>query len=92
MRGKLRLVSFAAPQRLLKDGANNFSAPAGMAPQPGAQPRLIQGSLEKSNVNAVGDMTRMIEITRTYTQIATLLQQQGELRRTAIERLAEVPA
>jgi flagellar basal-body rod protein FlgF len=92
LRGKLRLVSFAAPQRLLKDGANNFSAPAGMAPEPVRNPRLIQGSLEASNVNAVGEMTRMIEITRTYTQISTLLQQQGELRRTAIERLAEVPA
>jgi flagellar basal-body rod protein FlgF len=92
LRGKLRLVSFAAPQQLLKDGINNFSAPAGMTPQPVRNPRLIQGSVEASNVNAVGEMTRMIEITRTYTQIATLLQQQGELRKTAIERLAEVPA
>jgi flagellar basal-body rod protein FlgF len=92
LRGKLRVVSFAAPQRLLKDGANNFLAPAGMAPEPTKNIRLIQGSVESSNVNAVGDMTRMIEITRTYTQISTLLQQQGELRRSAIEKLAEVPA
>lgn len=92
LRGKLRLVSFAAPQRLMKDGANNFRAPADMTAQPVGNPRLVQGSVEASNVNAVGEMTRMIEITRTYTQIATLLQQQGELRRGAIERLAEVPA
>jgi flagellar basal-body rod protein FlgF len=91
MRGKLRVVSFAAPQRLLKDGANNFSAPAGVASEPTKNVRLIQGSIESSNVNAVGDMTRMIEISRTYTQISTLLQQQGELRRSAIEKLAEVP-
>jgi flagellar basal-body rod protein FlgF len=37
-------------------------------------------------------MTRLIEITRTYTTVASLLQQHGELRRTAVERLADVPA
>ena len=53
---------------------------------------MVQGSIEKSNVRGVVEMTRMIEITRSYTQIAGLLQQQGDLRRTAIEKLAEVPA
>ena len=37
-------------------------------------------------------MSRMIEITRTYTQIAAMLQQQSDLHRTAIEKLADVPA
>jgi hypothetical protein len=37
-------------------------------------------------------MARMIEVTRTYTQIAGMLQQQSDLRRSAIEKLAEVPA
>ena len=36
-------------------------------------------------------MTRMIEVTRSYTQIAAMLSQQADLRRTAIEKLAEVP-
>ena len=34
----------------------------------------------------------MIQVTRTYTQISTLLQQQGDLHKTAIEKLAEVPS
>ena len=34
----------------------------------------------------------MIEITRTYTQISALLQQQSDLRKSAIEKLADVPA
>jgi hypothetical protein len=37
-------------------------------------------------------MARMIELTRTYTQIAGMLQQAGEMRRNAIDKLAEVPA
>jgi len=37
-------------------------------------------------------MSRLIEVSRTYTQIASLLQQQSDIRRTSIEKLAEVPA
>jgi flagellar basal-body rod protein FlgF/flagellar basal-body rod protein FlgG len=91
-RGKLRLVSFAQPGLLRKDGANLFAAPAGLAPQVEPTAGVIQGAVEKSNVRAVVEMTRMVEVTRAYTNIAGLLQQQAELRRTAIERLAEVPA
>ena len=36
-------------------------------------------------------MTRMIEITRSYTQIAGMLQQQSDLGQSAIDKLAEVP-
>jgi flagellar basal-body rod protein FlgF/flagellar basal-body rod protein FlgG len=36
-------------------------------------------------------MTRMIEVTRNYTQIATMLSQQSDLQRTAIEKLSDVP-
>ena len=51
----------------------------------------MQGTIEKSNVRSVVEMTRMVEVTRTYTQVASMLQQQADLRRTAIEKLAEVP-
>ena len=50
-----------------------------------------QGAIEKSNVRGVVEMSRMIEITRTYTQIASMLQQQNDLGQTAIDKLAEVP-
>ena len=92
LRGKLRLVSFAQPQRLQKDGASTFSAPEGLAPQPATNVRVSQGVIEKSNVSSVIEMTRMIEVTRNYTQVAGILQQQSDMRRSAIEKLAEVPA
>jgi flagellar basal-body rod protein FlgF len=43
-------------------------------------------------VRGVVEMSRMIEITRSYTQIATILQQQSDLSQSAIDKLAEVPA
>ncbi len=91
-RGKLRLVRFAQPHRLQKDGTSNYLAPEGVASIPATGAPFQQSVLEKSNVNGVMEMTRMIEISRTYTQISTLLQQQGDLRKSAIQQLAEVPA
>ena len=54
--------------------------------------KVHQGFIEKSNVNSVAEMSRMIEVTRAYTQIATMLQQQSDLHKSAIEKLADVPA
>jgi flagellar basal-body rod protein FlgF len=92
VRGKLRMVSFAQAQQLLKEGSNLYSAATGTAAAPDTASRLRQGFIEKSNVNSVTEMSRMIEITRTYTQIATMLQAQSDLHKSAIEKLADVPA
>ena len=91
-RGRLRLVNFANAQRLQKDGTSTFTAPADMPPQQAELVHVIQGTVEQSNVKPVVEMARLIEVSRAYTQLATLLQQHGDIRRSAIERLAEVPA
>jgi len=94
-RGRLRLVRFDQVGRLQKDRASLFTAPNGMTPQaplPTQRVRVVQGAIEQSNVRGVAEMSRMIEITRTYGQIAGLLQQHGDMRRNAIDKLAEVPA
>ena len=93
-RGKLRLVKFDTAQRLTKDGSSTFAAPNGVQPQAllPEEKHVLQGSLERSNVRGVIEMTRMIEVNRSYTQVATMLQNQGDMRRSAVEKLAEVPA
>jgi flagellar basal-body rod protein FlgF len=92
LRGKLRLVSFADAQKLLKEGGNLYSPGEGGAALPDLKSQVEQGYIEKSNVNSVVEMSRMIEITRAYTQIATMLQQESDLHKSAIEKLADVPA
>ncbi len=91
MRGKLRLVTFANQQQLQKDGSSTFNA-VDVTPQPATKAGLVQGAIEKSNVRGVAEMSRMIEITRSYTQIANLLQQQNDLGNAALDKLAAVPA
>ncbi|MBI5318729.1 flagellar basal-body rod protein FlgF [Bradyrhizobium sp.] len=92
IRAKLRIVGFSQPQRLRKEGSNLYSLGEGNAAQADTTSQLHQGFVERSNVNAITEMSRMIEVNRMYTQIAGMLQQQHDLHRTAIDRLAEVPA
>jgi len=90
-RGKLKLVSFAGAQQLQKDGNGTFKTVNGAQPQVVTTSAITQGSLEKSNVRGVVEMSRMIEISRSYAQVASMLQQQHDLSQSAIDKLAEVP-
>jgi flagellar basal-body rod protein FlgF len=91
IRGKLRLVNFADAQQMLKEGFNLYSAGEGAA-QADTKSTIRQGFIEKSNVNAVAEMSRLMEVSRAYTSIATLMQQQSDLQKNAIQALADVPA
>jgi flagellar basal-body rod protein FlgF len=91
-RGTLQLASFANPQVLQKDGASTFMAPPGVTSNtPSPNTRVVQGAIEKSNVNGVAEMARMIQITRSYTDVANILTQEGDLRKNALTQLSQIP-
>ncbi len=92
-RGQLQLTYFDRPQLLKKDGASLFNAPAGVntVPVP-ANTRVVQGGLEKSNVHAIAAMARMIEITRSYSDVSAILQQESDQRRSALQQLSQPPS
>jgi flagellar basal body rod protein FlgG len=91
-RGKLALVAFDQPQLLQKDGGSTFTAPNGVTANPApVNTSVVQGAIEKSNVNSVAAMARLIEITRSYTDIANILQQQSDQRKNALSQLAQTP-
>jgi flagellar basal-body rod protein FlgF len=87
-RGRLRLVRFDNPQTLHNEGANLFSAPNGGQPA-GATSRLEPRAIERSNVRPVVEMSRLIEVNRSYSSVAGMVGRMDELRRTAISRLAD---
>ncbi len=92
-RGQLQIVSFDKPQKLQKDGGSTFMAPPDLTAGPAPQgTRVVQGAIEKSNVRAIVEMARMIEITRSYSDIAAILQQQGDMRRNSLQQLSQAPS
>jgi flagellar basal-body rod protein FlgF/flagellar basal-body rod protein FlgG len=91
-RGTLQLATFSQPQALVKDGASTFMPPNGVNSTPApTNTRVVQGMIEKSNVNGVAEMSRMIEITRSYTDVANILSQEGDLRKNALQQLSQTP-
>jgi len=74
--GKLRIVRFADPGLLEKQGENLFRAPGGVVPEVAQRYTVRQGFLERSNVEIVEAMVRMIEALREYelTQRAVMAQ------------------
>lgn len=84
--GRIGVVNFANPALLEKAGANGFLA-RGQATTEFAG-TVVQGALEGSNVNAVVELTRVIEISRAYESAARVVRNGDDLRQRTIERLA----
>lgn len=85
LRGQLRIVSFENNNELKKEGAMMFSSDA--VPQPAEEASVLQGMIEKSNVEPVLEMTRMIDTARAYSSVSQAIEQTSQLRQSAIERL-----
>lgn len=89
IRGRLRLVTFARPQALRNEGGNLYSSQD--QPQPaGLAGRVESGALERSNVRPVVEMTRLMDVNRTYAMVSSVISRLDDLRGTAIRRLADV--
>ena len=90
-KGRIKLGSVPDPRVLQNAGANLYSTAAPL-PAPGPNVRVESGAIERSNVKPVIEMSRLIEVNRTYASVASMIQRTDEMRRSAIERLAAVPA
>ncbi len=86
-RGRFEVVSFADNRQLEKIGDNLF---AGADPQPVQGVRVRQGALELSNVQAVMEMTRLIDVNRAYAQVTSFINTSEELRLKALNLLGDV--
>ena len=88
--GKLRIVNFANERALKKTGNSLYDA-AGQAPDTIASPRVRQGMIEKSNVEPVLEIARMIDVMRAYQASADLTKSGEDLLQQAIQKIGAVP-
>ena len=85
--GRLRLVTFANQQEMSKAGSNLFETDQEPLEVPDTE--LIQGMLEGSNVKAVVELTRMIEVMRSYEGAAKLIESEDQRQKRAIQTLTK---
>ncbi len=86
---KLGLASFQRPGALDKIG-DNLWKPTTEQGTPAIDTQVVQGMIEGSNVVAVTELTRIMEISRAFESASRLQKQAEDLRSRAIERLARV--
>ncbi|WP_299474378.1 flagellar basal-body rod protein FlgF [uncultured Roseibium sp.] len=89
VRGQVRIATFEDPQALQKLGETAFVGEEAQVP---AGTRIVQGALEQSNVDGVFEVTRLIEITRSYEAVSKMLKDADELRQQAISTLGRIQA
>jgi flagellar basal-body rod protein FlgF len=88
--GKLKVVDFANPSALTKQGANLYST--AQTATTSATVNLRQGALEGSNVQPVIEISHMIEVMRAYEATATLSKSQEDMMRQAVTQLGQMPS
>ncbi|MFD2853661.1 flagellar basal body rod C-terminal domain-containing protein [Seohaeicola zhoushanensis] len=57
---------------------------------PAERTEVVQGSIESSNVQPVTEMTRLMEIQRSYERAINLMNGSDELRRDTLQRLGRL--
>ena len=85
--GQVGITSFNDLGVLEKIGDNRFRATENNQRREPENMILRQGFTEHSNVNPIMEMTRMMEVSRTYTSVSKMIQQTEDLSRRALERL-----
>jgi len=84
--GKLAVVTFENPQdmQVVAGGLYNTR----QQPQGTTELRVMQGMLEQSNVNAIIEMTRMIDVSRSYQTAKTFIEKEDERVKKTVEAFA----
>jgi len=88
--GKIGLFTFESLAALEKTGDNQYRNTSNLQPQPAEGAVLRQGMLEGSNVQAILEITRMIEVSRAYETTAKMIDSEADLSRRSVERLGRV--
>jgi flagellar basal-body rod protein FlgF len=84
---RISLVSFDNEMSMRKTEGSLYATDE--EAKPSADGKMIQGMIENSNVVPIVEMTRMIELSRSYQSSQKLMQDDHERLRKAIDRLTK---
>lgn len=87
--GRLRLVQFPERGNLHAVGGNLFRSDTAPAAISDGSAKVLQGAVEKSNVQSTVEISRLAEINKVYEMVSKLLKSSQDV--TELNRLADVP-
>ncbi len=86
-RGRLGVVTFANEQHLESVGDSMYKTDE--KPTPTDKVKIVSGTLETSNVEPIIELTKMVDVLRSYQSTAKLLQAFEDLQRKSIEQVGQ---
>lgn len=89
--GRLKMVSFTDNQKLLKVANTMFENTEGNNMVLGGNnARIIQGAVEKSNVSAIEEMTKMVNLQRSYEYVQQMIDEEHDRLTNTITAFASM--
>lgn len=85
--GRMGLIQFGDDQRLMREASGLYRPANDVEGEPATQIKVLQGALERSNVDPILEITRLIEASRAYETAARSGVDTHNLKRSAVERL-----
>ena len=85
--GRIGVVQPVDPAKLLAEGSTTMKADTPTSPV--AQPKIVQGAVEDSNVQPIMEMTRMMDGLRCFQLTAQMVEQEGQRMQSAIDKLSQ---
>lgn len=86
--GRIGVVEFENEGAMRKTGENLYETEE--SPIRSTDSKLVQGMLERSNVEPIIEMTQMIEVMRAYQHSSEIIQSSEDMTRRAVQKLGEV--
>ena len=85
--GKIGVVQPADPNKMQTLGSRLLSADTPTTAV--AQPKVVEGALEQSNVQPVAETTRMMNDLREFQFVSQFVEAEGQREQTAIDKLTQ---
>ncbi len=83
--GRIGIVAPSDPNRMTAEGARTLRADTNTAPV--AAPKLLQGAVEDSNVDPIGETNRMMNDLRSFQFTSEFIQSENDRMQSAIDKL-----
>ncbi|MCF7809411.1 flagellar basal-body rod protein FlgF [bacterium] len=87
---KLKMVDFQNPYKLRRNGYGLFVPETKEQPQQAGNFNIMQGYIEKSNVNVISEMVLMIELNHVYEALQKAISANDDTLRMAVNEIASV--
>jgi flagellar basal-body rod protein FlgF len=83
--GQIAVVRPNDPNRITAEGGRLFRAD--VATTPIVRPKIVQGTVEDSNVQPVAEITRMISSERDFQFMTQMVEAEGQRQQSAIDKI-----